>query len=106
MILLMFGIGVVFMLLLLILGFGQGNFGLAYLGMFTMLLLGLFLFSSGLQLESGIQEFPLDSHTFITTYEDHTTVNDPIVNLLANTFFYLPLAGIFLTTFITLRGWR
>ena len=103
MILTIFFIAIVFMLLTLIIGYATGSFSLAYLGMFTMLLLGLFLFSDGLQIENGMQEIPVGSHTFVATYENYTTVNDSIVNILANTMFFLPFAGILLTTFIALR---
>jgi predicted esterase len=104
MILEIFAIGMIFTILCLILGYSQGSFGLAYLGMFSMLLMGLFLMNNGLSLESGIQELPVGSHNFITTYTVHTTVNDPMINLLANTLFYLPFAGILLTTYLALRG--
>jgi predicted esterase len=103
MILEMFVIGMIFTLFFLLLGFSQGNFGFAYLGMFAMLLMGLFLLSGGLQLGTGAMESPAGSHIFITVYESHTTVNDPIINLLANTLFYLPFAGILLTTYLALR---
>jgi len=103
MILIMFGIGMAFMLLMLLIGYSQGSFGFAYLGFFAMLLMGMFLFSSGLDIGTGAMEFPAGSHIFITVYENHTTVNDPIINLLANTMFYLPFAGILLTTYLALR---
>jgi hypothetical protein len=35
---------------------------------------------------------------------DWTCNPDPIVNLLANTLFYIPIGGILLTTFIAVRG--
>jgi hypothetical protein len=104
MILIIFGIAVAFMLLMLFLGFNQGSFGLAYMGFFTMLLLGLFLYSGGLDIGTGSMESPAGSHIFITVYEHHTTVNDPFINLLAATFFYLPMGGILLTTYLAFRG--
>ena len=103
MILLIFIIGLLFTGICLFIGFGSGNFGLAYLGMFAMLLLGLFIMSDGIQMENGMAETPLGSHNFVTVYEDHTTANDTIIALIANTFFYLPFAGILLTTYIALR---
>jgi len=106
MILIIFIIGLIFAGICLFLGYGTGNFGLAYLGMFSVLMLGLFVGSAGIQIENGIQETPVGSHNFITVYEDHTTANDPIVNLISTTFIFIPIAGILLTTFITLRGWR
>ena len=104
MILIMFLIAMLFAAGFLFLGYTQYSFGLAYLGMFAILLIGLFLFSGGLQIESGVAETPLGSGLFLITYTNHTTQNDPIVNLLANTLFYIPLGGILLTTFIVVRG--
>ena len=104
MILIMFIIGMLFAAGMLFLGYSQYSFGLAYLGMFSILLIGLFLYSGGIQIESGVSETPIGSGTFMTIYEDHTTSNDPIVNLLAATLFYIPIGGILLTTFIAVRG--
>lgn len=94
-------IGAIAMFICLYLGFVNGSFGMAYLGLFIMLILGLFMLSDGIAIEDGIQK-NLDN-TYTTVYEIHTTANDPIVNLLANTFFYLPIGMILLTTFIALR---
>ena len=105
MILLIFILWILFTGIFLYLGYSGNSFGLAYLGMFSLLLLGLFLYSDGLDIDAGMMESPIGSHNFVTTYETHTTSNDTIVNLLAATFFYIPIAGIFLTTFITLRQW-
>jgi len=104
MIFLIFMVGVLFAGIALLLGLTQGSFGFAYLGMFAFLLLGLFIMSEGIAIDDGIEEDPFGSHTFITVYETHTTANDPIVNIIANTFFYIPLAGVLLTTFIALRN--
>ena len=104
MILIIFLIAVLFAAGCLFLGYSQGSFGLAYLGMFAILLIGLFLFSNGLQIESGVAETPVGSGAYMTLYEDHTTINDPIINLLANTMLFIPIAGILLTTFVALRG--
>ena len=106
MILLMFGIAVAFAIICLFIGYSQGSFPFAYLGMFAFLLIGLFLFSEGLSIETGTQELPVGSHNFVTTYDIHTTVNDPMLSMIANTFFYIPLAGILLSTFFALRGWH
>ena len=103
MILLMFGLAVLFGAIFLYLGYGGNSFGFAYLGMFVFFVLGMFLFAEGLSIESGMQELPINSHNFVTTYDIHTTLNDQIVNILANTFFYIPIAGFLLTTFIALR---
>ena len=104
MILIIFIIAILFAAGCLFLGYTQYSFGLAYLGMFALLLIGLFLFSNGLQIESGIAETPVGSGTFLTLYENHTTANDPVINLLANTLFYIPIGGILLTTFVALRS--
>ena len=101
MILLMAGIGALAMFICLYLGFAHGSFGFAYLGLFIMLIMGLFLMSEGLSIDDAIQKNSDGSYT--TTYQIHTTANDPIVNLLANTFFYLPLGMILLTTFVALK---
>jgi len=103
MILLMFILWVLFASIFLYLGYSGNSFGMAYLGMFALLILGLFLYSEGIDIDAGMMESPIGSHNFITTYETHTTANDTMVRLLAATFFYIPIAGIFLTTFITLR---
>jgi hypothetical protein len=94
----MLGIGVAFMLIMLFMGMNQGSFPLLYLGFFCMLMLGLFIMSDGIQIDNGVVESPVGSHNFITAYEVHTTANDPIVNILANTMFYLPFGCILLTT--------
>ena len=99
----MFALAVLFGALFLYLGYAGNSFGFAYLGMFAFLVLGLFIFSEGLSIEIGMQEIPIGSHNFVTTYDIHTTANDPVINILANTFFYIPIAGLFLTTFIALR---
>ena len=104
MILLIFIIAIILMATLFFLGATQQSFGLIYLAMFVMLLLGLFIMSDGIDIENGIQESPIGSHNFITVYETHTTQNDFAINVIANTFFYLPLAGILLSTFFALRG--
>jgi len=104
MIMTLFVIAIVFMLICFFIGFGYGNFGFAYLGFFTMLINGIFLFQSGLQLVSGTMESPIGSHIFVTTYNVLTTTNEPIIALLAWTFFLIPLAGIMLTTYLAFRG--
>ena len=104
MIFLMFLIGLVFMGICLFLGASQRSFAFVYLGFFIMLVMGLFVFSEGIDVENGIQESPVGSHNFVTVYETHTTQNDFVINLIANTFFYLPLAGILLSTLVAIRG--
>jgi len=99
----MFGIGVLFAAVLLFLGATQYSFPLLYLGWFVILLLGMFTLSEGIALEDGTVESPLGSHNFVTTYDIRTTTNDPIVNIIGNTFFYLPFGCILLTTFVALR---
>jgi len=106
MIFLMFVLAVIFGAICLFIGYSQGSFPMAYLGMFAFLMLGLFMFSEGIDIDNGIQESPVGSHNFITVYETHTTESDPIINIIANTFFYIPMAGVLLSTFFALRGWK
>jgi hypothetical protein len=54
----------------------------------------------------GMQENPIGSHNFITVYDVRTVDVDPVVSIIGNTFFYIPLAGILLTTFFALRGMK
>jgi len=106
MIFLIFIVGLLFIGICLFLGYGSGSFGLAYLGMFAMLLMGMMVMYEGIDIDDGIQESPVGSQIFITVWETHTIENDIMVSLIANTFFFIPIAGILLTTFITIRGWR
>jgi hypothetical protein len=103
MILEIFLMGFAFATICLFLGYSQRSFGFAYLGMFGFLLLGLFLMNSGLDIETGMAEFPVGSRTFVSTYENYNVQNEPVITLIANAFFYIPLAGILLTTFVALR---
>jgi uncharacterized membrane protein len=104
MILTIFGIGVLFAVICLYLGYTQYSFPMTYLSMFIFLVLGMMLFSSGLELEDTIRQ--TSPGVWTTTYVVHTTVNDPVVNVVANTFFYIPFAGLLLSVFFALRGWR
>jgi hypothetical protein len=101
-----FLIAVLFGVVCLFLGYTQYSFPFAYLGMFVFLVLGIFLFSEGIDFDNGMQEVPFGSHNFVTVYENHTTESDFVVSILANVFFYIPLAGVLLTTFFALRGWK
>ena len=104
MLLIFFGMGVLFFIILLFLGYSQASFPMLFLSMFVLLLLGLFLYSEGLEVPTGTAEFPVGSRNFITTYTVHTTDTNFIVNVLAATFFYIPLAGLLLSTLMALRG--
>lgn len=106
MILEIFLIGVIFGAICLYIGYSQQSFPMAYLGMFIFLILGLFLMQDGLSIKTGTAEVPVGSHNFIDTYTIHTTANDQILNVIASTFFYIPIAGVLLSTLFTLRGWR
>ncbi len=103
MILTIFGIGVTFAVICLFLGYTQYSFPMVYLGFFVLLVLGLFLMSEGLAIDDAISE--ISPGVYTTTYIVHTTANDPVINILANTFFYIPIAGFFLSVFFALRGW-
>lgn len=82
---------------------------MVYLGMFVFLVLGMFLFSEGIDLEAGsvLVETPKNSGYYITNtiYQTHTTSNNFVVNIIANTFFYIPFVGVLLSVFFALRGW-
>ena len=106
MITLIFALAIIFGIITLYLGYTQVSFPMMYLGMFTFLLIGLFLYSEGLSVTTGTAEIPLGSHQFVDTYTTYTTANNFVINILAATFFYIPIAGILLSTLITLRGWN
>ena len=104
MILTIFIIGVIFASILLFFGLTNKSFSMAYFSMFVFLLLGLFLLNQGIEIDNGIYETTPGSGEYKTLYETHTINNDPIINLLANTFFYLPIVGLLLSTFYALKG--
>ena len=106
MIFLVFLMAIIFGAICLFLGYSQASFPMAYLGMFVFLMIGLFVMSEGIDIDNGIQESPVGSHTFITVYETHTTAIDPMVSIIANAFFYIPFAGVLLSTLFALRGMR
>jgi hypothetical protein len=96
----MFGLGVLFGAILLFIGSKQESFPMVYLSMFVFLILGLILMSDGLSIVTGST---MVGHTSSNVYTIHTTLNDPLVNIFAWTFFLIPLAGILLSTLYTLR---
>jgi len=104
MILLIFILAIIFASIFIYLGYSQNSFGFAYLGMFSFLLLGMFMLSEGIQIDNGIQEDPIGSGRFVTVYESYTPENNFLVLTLANVFFYIPAIGMLLTTFVALRG--
>jgi len=93
----------------LFLGASQYSFPMMYLGMFIFLVLGLFIMSEGIDIESGASliETPIGSGSFISTqlFTTYTTSNSFVVNIIANTFFYIPFVGVLLSVFLALRGW-
>ena len=109
MLLIFFVIAVIIGAIFLFLGYSQYSFPMMYLGMFVFLVLGLFLFSEGLQLDNGaiLIESPAGSGNYTTTtlLVTHTTQNNFVVNILANVFFYIPFVGVLLSVFFALRGW-
>lgn len=109
MLLIFFIMAIILGAIFLFLGYTQTSFPMAYLGMFVFLVLGLFIMSEGLDIEQGssLVEIPAGSGNFMTTtqYETHTMQNDPIVNIIGNTFFYIPFVGVLLSVFLTLRDW-
>ena len=107
MILTFFAIGVILGAIFLFLGYTQYSFPMMYLGMFIFLLLGLFLMSDGLDIETGSHLVPDGSGGQIVSavYTTYTTANNFVVNIVANTFFYIPFVGVLLSTLFALRGW-
>jgi len=108
MILTLFAICVIIGVIFLFLGYTQYSFPMMYLGMFVFLVLGLFVFSEGIDIESGTHLIPDGAggniaNTLFTTY---TTENSFVVNIIANTFFYIPFVGVLLSVFLALRGWQ
>jgi len=63
----------------------------------------MFTLNEGIAIDNGMQEIPLHSHNFVTVWEVYTAADDPVVSVIANTFFYLPFAAILLTTLMALR---
>lgn len=108
MILEMFIIGVIFGAIMLFLGARQESFPMVYLSMFIFLIIGLFLMSDGLTLLSGQTVVSDGSGGFIIAdvLTVHTTLNDPMVNIIANVFFYIPLVGLLMSTFFALKGFN
>ena len=88
------------MVVCLVLGFGTGNFGICFLGIFAMLLMGMYITAEGVDLEAGIMEDPVGSHNFVTTYDTHTVENDQVINLLGMTLIYLPVVLFLLSTYL------
>ena len=103
MILEIFVIGVAFGVICLYLGYTQYSFPMAYLGMFIFMIMGMMLLSGGLQIQDALKETA--PGTFTQTYVTHMPATDPVVNVVANTFFYIPIVGVFLSIFFALRGW-
>jgi len=103
MILILFVLVLIFGIICLFLGYTQYSFPMAYLGMFVFLVLGLMLFQEGLAIPTGTAEVPMGSHQFVDIYTTYTTVDNTIISLLANSFFFIPLAGVMLSTLFALR---
>ena len=106
MLLIFFVLAILFGLFLFYIGYTQVSFPYVYLAFFCLLLVGLFLYSEGIDITTGTAEVPLGSHNFIDVNTTYTVANNFVVNILAATFFYIPIAGILLSTLITLRGWH
>ena len=107
MLLIFFIIGVVLAAILLILGVKHYSFPMVYLSMFIFLLIGLFLLGEGIELETGTRMIPQpDGSTLVEPiYTAFTTNNNFIILIIANTFFYIPFAGILLSIFFALKHW-
>ena len=108
MILTIFAIGVIFGSILLFLGARQESFPMVYLSMFMFLIIGLFLMSDGLTLLSGqtVTSDGVGGFAIVDVLTTHTTANDPMISILANVFFYIPLVGLLMSTFFALKGFN
>jgi len=108
MILTLFIICIIIGAVFLFLGYSQNSFPMVYLGMFVFLVLGLFIFSEGLAIESGTHLTPDGAGGNIATalYTTYTTETSFVINIIANVFFYIPFVGILLSVFFALRGWQ
>lgn len=103
--LLMFFIGLAAMVVLLWLGYFKSGFAFAYVGMFIAILLGIFLFQTGLDIQTGTTVVASGEDFIISdAYTNHSVANDGLINLIANLFLYGGVVGIIMTTFIALRS--
>lgn len=100
-----FIIGIIAMLGFVYLGYTRQGFIFAYIGMFIAILLGISLFQSGLDLQTGTDVVAVgDNFTITDSYTNHSVTNDSLINLLANLFLYGGVVGVIMTTFITVRS--
>ena len=108
MILILFIICVLIGAIFLYLGYSQYSFPMMYLGMFVFLVLGMFIFSEGIDIETGTHLVPQPDGSDIASvvYTTYTTSNSFVINIIANVFFYIPFVGILLSVFFALRGWQ
>jgi hypothetical protein len=108
MILTLFILIVIFGIILLYLGYTQYSFPMVYLAFFVFLVIGLFLFSEGIDFETGTHIIPQPDGSNIASavYTTYTTENSFVVNIIANVFFYIPFVGVLLSVFFALRGWQ
>jgi hypothetical protein len=100
MILVIFVIISIFMGICFLIGMSQQSFGFLYLGMGTMLILGLLLMSSGLDIDEGYKQlYEEDGKVVMVVYTNYSIEDDPLIFLLAFSMFLIPIPGILLTTY-------
>ena len=105
MILTLFIIIMLFGLILFYVGLTQESFPAAYLSMFVFMIIGLFLLSEGLSIETGsLINTTATLTTVDATYTTYTAANNIFVSLLGNFFFYGAFGLTLLTTVFALRG--
>jgi len=81
--LLIYVIGILFALFFLFIGFKNNNWPALYLGFFTIILLGLMLGNFGVDIESGSTIIESNGNFIIEkTFENYTTVNNWLINLI------------------------
>jgi len=88
-------IGFIFTFYLLYKGTHNNFWPFTYLGLFSLILIGIMLFYYGVNIQSGATINTVgDTITIANNYTNYTTSNF-IVSLIANTFFYGGIVGMF-----------
>lgn len=99
-----FIIGVVFACILLAIGFSQNSFPMAYMAMFAFLVLGLFMFNSGIEIQTGNTVVEDGSTTTISdVYTTYMPADEIILSLIGNFFIYGSVIGLVMATFLSFK---